>query len=240
MKRKFLVILFSFLFIFASGQNKKIYFTDPGELIFQFTQTNIEDNTAENGVRTSYFTNVPYYMNINCSNHFGFMPGISIKNIGIKTKNERIDSITYDRIKRRVFTSGLSMAVKCGFFDKGIWAFAGAGIDWAFHYRQKLFETSGRKNVIKNGEWMSNATPTYIPSLFFGIQTPLSFNIKATYYFNDFLNKNYKGSLGDFSKFTQSQLFTISFSVILKEMPDKYSSEIQLEQPSKREKTIEL
>ena len=42
--------------------NKKVYFTDPAELILQFSQINIQDNTARNGIRASYFTNVPYYM----------------------------------------------------------------------------------------------------------------------------------------------------------------------------------
>jgi len=243
----FISLLFTLSTVFGQEKQKRVYFTDPGELIFQFTQTNIEDNTAKNGVRTSYFTNVPYFMNINYNNHFGLMPGISIKNIGIKTKNEQIvrnnDTMTYDHIKRRVFTAGISFAAKFGWFDKGSWLYAGGGVDWAFHYRQKLYETSGNKKVTKEGEWLSNATPKLIPSAFVGIQTPISLNIKATYYFNDFLNKNYNGTLGDFSKITQSQLLTISLSIILKERIEAYNSanspDFQFEQ-RKKGKTIEL
>ncbi len=224
---------------FAQENDKRVYFTNPGEIILQFTQTNIKNNSAKNGVRASYFTNLPYYMNINYNNSFGLMPGICIKNIGIKTKNEQIDTITYDKIKRRVFTAGASLAAKYGNFKKCVWFYAGGGIDWAFHYRQKLYTTSGHKNITKSGEWMSEATPTFIPSVFVGIQTPISLNIKATYYFNDFLNQHYRGTLGDFSKITKSQLFTISFSLILKEFPDK-NSEGSITPPSRKEQTVEL
>ena len=162
----------------------------------------------------------------------------------IKTKNEQVvrnsDTITYDHIKRRVFTAGLSFAAKAGWFDKGSWFYAGGGIDWAFHFRQKLYETAGNKKVTKEGEWISDATPNLIPSAFVGIQTPISLNIKATYYFNDFLNQKYKGTFGDFSKITQSQLFTITFALILKEMKDSSALIEPLEQPSRKEKSIEL
>ena len=232
-----LILLVSTTFTFAQ---KKVYFTEPGELILQFTQTDIEGNTAKNGIRASYFTNWPCYMNINFGNHFGLMPGISLKNIGIKTKDEQIDTITYKTIKRRIFAAGASFAAKFGsFYDKGFWCYAGAGIDWAFHYRQKLYETS--KKVTKEGEWLSKATPSFIPSVFLGIQTPISLNIKATYYPNDFLSKDYNGPLGDFGSIAKSQLFTLSFSIILKEKFSANSSnDPELTPPSRKEKTIEL
>lgn len=231
----YIVLLFCAATTFAQ---KKVYFTEPGELILQFTQTDIENNTAKNAVRASYFTNLPYYININFSNNFGLITGFAIKNIGIKTKNEQIDTTTYDKIKRRVFTSGLSLAGKVGVFDKGFWMCAGAGIDWAFHYRQKLYLD---KKVSKEGEWFSNATPNFIPSVFVGIQTPISLNIKFTYYFNDFINNDYNGSLGDFSKFSQSRLATLSFSIILKELSENFKAKNQLDNPNKNEReAIEL
>lgn len=239
-----LILTLSVFLSFAQESDKKVYFTDPGELMFQFTRTNIEDNTAQNGVRTSYFTNIPYYMNINYNNHFGLMPGVSIKNIGIKTKKEQIatgtDTITYDKIKRRVFTAGLSIATKLGWFNKGKWFYAGGGIDWAFHYRQKFYENDGRQKVTKEGEWLSDATPKFIPSVFIGYQTPFLVNIKATYFFNDFINKSYNGAMGDFSKITQSQLFTLSFSIILKEDPSSSLSKHNITPSSKDKKIIDL
>lgn len=238
MTKHFFISFLLFFCTMTSFAQKKVYFTEPGELIFQFTQTDIQNNTAKNAVRTSYFTNVPYFMNINFNNHFGLMPGISIKNIGIKTKDEQIDTIKYKKIQRRVFTAGLSLAAKIGIFDKGFWCSAGAGIDWAFHYRQKLYLN---KKVSKEGEWFSNATPNFIPSVFVAFQTPFALNIKFTYYFNDFLNKDYNGSLGDFSKFTKSQLATLSFSIILKEMTQNTNGSSQLSKPNKNEReTVEL
>lgn len=220
--------------------NKKVYFTDPAELILQFSQINIQDNTARNGIRASYFTNVPYYMNINFNNNFGIMPGVSIKNIGIKTKDEIIDSVSYYKVTRRVFTAGISAAAKIGMFNKGLWLYGGGGVDWAFHYRQKLYEKTDKKHITKKGEWWSKATPNVIPSVFVGVQTPIGINVKATYYFNDFLNQNYKGTFGDFSKITQAQLFTITFALILKEMKDSSSLLDPIEEPLRKEKAIEL
>ncbi|MBO7124241.1 MAG: hypothetical protein J6V74_00160 [Bacteroidales bacterium] len=220
--------------------NKKVYFTDPAELILQFSQIDIQDNTARNGIRASYFTNIPYYMNINFNNNFGIMPGVSIKNIGIKTKDEIIDSVSYYKVIRRVFTAGISAAAKIGMFNKGLWLYGGGGVDWAFHYRQKFYEKTDKKHITKKGEWWSKATPNVIPSVFVGVQTPIGINVKATYYFNDFLNQKYKGTFGDFSKITQSQLFTITFALILKEMKDSSALIEPLEQPSRKEKSIEL
>lgn len=249
MKKFITIYLFLLIGILAFSQeetslntipNKKVYFTDPAELILQFPQINIQDNTARNGVRASYFTNIPYYMNINFNNNFGVMPGVSIKNIGIKTKDEVIDSVSYYKVIRRVFTAGISAAAKFGMFDKGLWFYGGGGVDWAFHYRQKLYEKTDKKHITKKGEWWSKATPNVIPSVFVGVQTPVGINVKATYYFNDFLNQKYKGTFGDFSKITQSQLFTITFALILKEMKDSSALIEPLEQPSRKEKSIEL
>lgn len=239
-----LIALFLTCTTVAQENPKKIYFTEPGELIFQFSQSTIENNTAKNGVRTSYFTNVPAYMHINFNNNIGLMPGISIRNIGIKTKDEQIftgmDTITYDIIKRRVFTGGVSCALKIGSFQRHLWAYAGGGMDWAFHYRQKLYESGHNKKVTKEGEWLSNATPTTIPSVFVGIQTPYGLNFKATYYFNDFLNQNYNGHFGDFSKISKSQLFTISVSLVIKDMKTSLSNDLHMETPSRKEKSVEL
>lgn len=221
-------IIIALLIVFVSSQafcQKKVYFTSPAELIFQFTKTAIDSNSVHNGVRTTYFTNLPYYMHINFNNNFGLMQGISIKNIGIKTKDEEIDSVSYDKVKRRVFAAGLCAALKFGFSNKGYWLYTGGGIDWAFHYRQKLYSLGKKEHVTKEGEWMSEATPTFIPSAFVGVQTPFSLNIRATYYFNDFLNSSYKGPLGDFTKFKESQLFTLTFSLVFKDKAAEDSGE---------------
>ena len=59
--------------------------------------------------------------------------------------------------------------------------------------------------------------------------------------FNDFINKDYKGTLGDFSKFAQSQLATLSFSIILKELPENFKEKNQLNNPNRNEReTVEL
>lgn len=238
MTKRIISYILLFLCVTSTFAQKKVYFTSPGELILQFTQTDIQGNSATNGVRASYFTNFPYYMNINFNNNFGLISGASIKNIGIKTKNEQIDTITYDKVKRRVFTVGLSFAAKTGVFDNGYWIYAGGGIDWAFHYRQKLYLD---KKVTKEGEWVSNATPNFIPSVFVGVQTPIGLTVKFTYYVNDFINRDYNGSFGDFSKFTQSQLATLSFSIVLKEKLEQYKTHEKIFEPNKKEReTIEL
>lgn len=240
------LVLTSAITALAQEKTKRVYFTDPGECILQIAQTSFSDgNSARDGLRATYFTNLPLYMHLDFGKTFGIVPGFSIKNIGIKTKDETItkDGITtqYEKIKRRVFAAGASLAVKCGSLKKEMWAYGGGGIDWAFHYRQKLYENGSSRKVSKSGEWTSDATPAFIPSVFFGIQTPYAINIKGTYYFNDFLNSNYNGALGNFSNITQSQLFTLTISLVFNTGNDsKSSNTTEVDNQSPKNKIFEL
>lgn len=241
-----LLILISTFAASAQEKTKRVYFTEPLECILQIAQTSFSDNNpARDGVRATCFTNFPYYMHLDFGKTFGIVPGIAIKNIGIKTKDEEItqnsETTQYKKIKRRVFAAGASLAIKCGSLKKEMWAYGGGGIDWAFHYRQKLYKNGSSRDVSKSGEWTSNATPTFIPSVFFGIQTPYSINIKGTYYFKDFLNPNYNGSLGNFSNITQSQLFTLTISLVFNTGNDsKSSNTTEVDNQSPKNKIFEL
>ncbi|MCQ2605519.1 MAG: hypothetical protein MJ204_03120 [Bacteroidales bacterium] len=225
MKKNLLTILFICCSIFSIGQNdKKIYFTNAPELTFQIPEMTIINNSADKGIRTTYLLNIPYTMHINCGKYFGFMPSLNIKNIGFKTKNEQIDSIEYAKVKRSLITTGASLAIKFGLLQKGLWGYIGGGIDLSLLYRQKKYEPSKNNKVIKESAWLSDATETWIPSLYVGIQLPEGLNIKFAYYYQDLLNKQYNGSLGDFTNITKSQLFTISASIVI---PDFKLSDIE-------------
>lgn len=220
----FIALLCCSLFSFGQTNTKKIYFTNAPELTFQLAQMEIANNDISNGLRVTYLLNLPYTVHLNCGKYFGFMPSFNIKNIGLKTKNEQIDTIEYAKIKRCMITTGASLAIKFGMLQKGLWAYTGAGIDIPLLYRQKKYEPSKNNRVIKESDWFCKATENYIPSAFAGIQLPKGLNLKATYYFQDLLNNTYNGSFGDYTKITKSELITISASIII---PDFKLSDIE-------------
>lgn len=226
MKKYIIYILLVCSSLLSVGQTttKKLYFTKSPELTFQFAQMEIANNTANNGMRVTYLLNVPYTAHINCSKYFGIMPSLHIKNIGFKTKNERIDSTEYAQVRRTLFTTGASLAIKVGMLEKGLWLYSGMGIDLPLLYRQKKYEPSKNNRVIKESDWFCDATETFIPSAFVGIQLPKGGNIKVAYYFQNMLNQEYNGSFGDFTNIKKSQLLTISVAVII---PDFKLSDIE-------------
>ena len=59
-----------------------------------------------------------------------------------------------------------------------------------FHFKQKTF-IDGAK--YKYSDWFSSRTPTFIPSVFAGIQFPGGLQVKVKYYLDDFLNHKFNG-----------------------------------------------
>jgi hypothetical protein len=109
-----------------------------------------------------------------------------------------------------------------GSFKDNFYLFAGGEYELAFVYKEKFwtgtFDRSGSKT--KEVTWFGNQTPTFIPSLFGGIQFPGGINVKFTYYMTDFLDNSYKlaqnnqeGSIfniSDLSRYESSQVFLFS------------------------------
>ncbi len=203
--------------------SKKIYTTCNNELSFQFANAEIQGNSDDitECCRVSYLLNIPYIIHINCTNYFGLMPSVHLKSLGLQTKNEIIDTVTFDKVKRCLYTAGASFALKFGLFKKHLWAYTGASMDWVYLYRQKKYEDNKNHRITKERAWFSKATEQFLPSFFAGMQFPEGINLKVTYYFKDLLNHNYNGSLGDFTKFNKSNLLTFSISLTIQDLYKK-------------------
>lgn len=224
-----LIISFNLCYITAFAQSKKIYSIKVPELSFQISNIEKANQNGEidsyNGLHASYLFNLPYTLHLDFNRYFGIMPNIHLRHIGLTTKDESIDSCSYDKVKRCVYTAGTSFGLKFGNLDKGRWIFGGIGIDWSILYRQKKYEDDKNHRMTKEHDWFSKATDTWIPSVFAGIQFKNGINLKGTYYYQNILNKSYNGSLGDFSTFKKSQIFDVSITIVI--LPQKLRTYIE-------------
>ena len=92
----------------------------------------------------------------------------------------------------------------------------------AFQFKEKYwtgsFDRSGSKT--KTTTWFANQTPTFLPSVFAGVQFPGGVNIRFKYYLENFLNSDYiistnsqEGSIfsvSDLSRYEESQIMYVS------------------------------
>jgi hypothetical protein len=117
---------------------------------------------------------------------------------------------------------GVPLAFKFGSFSKHYYFFGGGEFELALVFKEKYwtgsYDRDGSKT--KDVQWFANQTPTFLPSVFAGVQLPGGVNIKFKYYLTDFLNTDYKVSsnsqegssfnLSDLSRYQESQLFYVS------------------------------
>ena len=216
-----LIFILSVIFIdvqaqdsFENSPNKsestKSFYTLSGvELLFNYMPAEIENEAFQQGVRTTYFFNVFGNAHIDFSRFIGLKTGISVRNVGVKTNDEEIHDEKYRKVIRRAYMFGASGAIKIGNLQNFNFVYFGAACEIPFHYRQR--------NVQKNmklirSEWMPNVTERFIPSVFIGYQSPKYINIQARYYLSNFIKPSYNGVYGDFSSFSNTQIFQISLS----------------------------
>jgi hypothetical protein len=228
-----LLNFFVFISFFSIAQttedsgNKMVYTKYVSEFLFQFSETETISNKSQlNGVKTSILPNFGAYTHINFNNNIGIIPALSIRNVGMKTYNDSVNSVKYDLIKRRALLLGGSLALKLGSFSKHAFLYGGAEYEMSIHVRQKLYDDS-QHQAFKQGEWFSTATERFLPSAFIGFQFPNGYNIQAKYYLNNFLNHNYSGALGDFTNLKTSQVFYISVSFQFKESDPSLKEKIE-------------
>lgn len=207
--------------------NKMVYTKYVSEFLFQFSETETISNKSQlNGVKASILPNFGAYTHINFNNNIGIIPALSIRNVGMKTYNDSVNSVKYDLIKRRAILLGGSLALKLGSFSKHSFLYGGAEYEMSIHVRQKLYDDS-QHQVFKQGEWFSTATERFLPSAFIGFQFPNGYNIQAKYYLNNFLNHNYSGAFGDFTNLKTSQVISLSLSFQFKESDPSLKEKIE-------------
>jgi len=241
MKTKlFVLVIISLMLIKIPAMSQKTYTVTSGEIIFSqsqasFTQEFMDKyngaSLAANNVRFTCFFHFGQYVHYDFTNNIGMFSGLAIRNIGMitdETLPQQVASgeaeVPYENYKiiRRQYTLGVPLALKIGAFDKHLYFFGGGEYEMAFHFKEKYWtgtsDRSGSKT--KDTEWFSNQTPTFLPSVFGGIQFPYGLNLKFKYYLNDFLNSGFKGNgnamggatfdISDQSRYQESKMFYVS------------------------------
>jgi hypothetical protein len=227
-------------FLTFSAMAQHVYPVTSGEMIFSQSNTSFtqefmnqypDARLAADNVRFTVFFHLGQYVHMDLNNSLGFFTGLGVRNVGMitdeslpQTVSNTGASVPYSDFKiiRRQYMLGIPLALKLGSFKNHFYIFGGGEYEMAFHMKEKYwsntFDRSGSKT--KSKEWFSNQTPTFLPSLFAGIQFPRGFNIKFKYYLQDFLNHDYKISgnsnegttfnISDLTRYKQSQVFYFS------------------------------
>lgn len=241
MKTKLPLILLLFGLIDLPMMGQHVYPVTSGEIIFSqsqatFTQAFLTQypgaSLASNNVRFTAFLHIGQYIHCDFTNNIGFFSGLAIRNVGMitdETLPQTVSatdgaSVPYAKynVIRRQYMLGVPLAIKLGSFKDHVFFFAGGEYEVAFHLKEKYwtdsFDRSGPKT--KRTEWFSSQTPTFLPSVFAGIQFPGGVNLKFKYYLTDFLNTDYKisgnsvdgnpFSISDLTRYESSQVFYFS------------------------------
>ncbi len=221
------------------------YQTSGGEIIFSWGDLKYTEafmNKYPNAeiistpVRFTVFLHLQEFWHIDLNNNIGFMTGVGLRNIGqisneILPENYTSDnsSVNYFEAKviRRTYSVGVPLAFKVGSFKDDMYVYAGGEIEWAFHMKEKWWESSNRSGTkTKHSAWWPQQITAFQPSAFVGIQVPGGVNIKFKYYINNFLNQSYDNYantastksqvVSDLTKYEESQLFYFSICFNLK------------------------
>jgi hypothetical protein len=242
MKSKFICIIIYIIGLINIPLNaQKVYPVTSGEIIFSqskatFTQAFLTQypgaSLANNNVRFTAFFHLGQYIHCDFTNNIGFFSGLAIRNVGMITDENLPQTVSINdgasvpyskyNIVRRQYMLGIPLALKLGSFKDHVYFYGGGEYEVAFHLKEKYwtdsYDRSGPKT--KSMEWFSSQTPTFIPSVFAGVQLPRGINLKFKYYLTDFLNTDYKVSsnsqdgssfsISDLTRYESSQVFYFS------------------------------
>jgi hypothetical protein len=186
---------------------------------------------VNNNVRFTAFFHLGEYIHCDFNNNIGLFSGLAVRNVGIitdeklpqtvSTTGEDVLYMSYNIIRRQ-YMLGVPVALKIGSFKDHVYFFGGGEYEMAFHFKEKYWTDSYDRSGVKSKstEWFSNATPTFLPSVFAGVQFSGGVNLKFKYYLTDFLNTSHKvgnntqnGStynLSDLSRYESSQIIYFS------------------------------
>ncbi len=227
MKRYILLLLLILTYATMEAQQKRIYHSGGGEIIFSGAQMNYDGTKVSSNPRFTLFFHTQQNLNFDLTNNLGLYSGFAIRNIGL-IMEDLYQNVGYDvdnsdpdfnkntKIKHRSYSLGFPLAVKIGSFDKNFFFYAGGEYEWMFHYKQKKF-IDGAK--YKFTQWTSDRVNPWIPSFFAGLQFPGGLNLKFKYYLENFLNQEFTGTdFGepvDYSLFESSNIWYISLSIVI-------------------------
>jgi hypothetical protein len=195
MKKNTLLILLSICSInlFAqdaatSGSTKTAYFASASEIIFSWGdvtaaavpgQTQIDPKAI---LRFSPVFNIEEQFHYDFAKSVGLYTGLSLRNVGFI--NELNDTV---KMKQRVYTLGVPLALKLGQVNGGNYLTVGAEAEFAIAYKQKVFVNDEKNKTV---EWFSDRTNIFLPSAFVELKSQSGVYLKFKYYLTDFLTEN--------------------------------------------------
>jgi len=198
-----------------NSKAQSTYGTSGIEMIFGVSDISFNDITQNSALRWTVFLNGQSYYHLDLNNNIGFYSGVAVRNVGFITKDETIEDVNYETVKRRSYTLGIPLAIKLGSFDNDMFIYGGAEYEWLFVYKEKHF-LDGDK-IHKDVDWFSNRTNSLIPSVFAGIALPSGLNVTFKYYLKDFMNTSYVDSFGNRPYDNMvSQVYYISVSKVFR------------------------
>jgi hypothetical protein len=166
-------------FELKAQEKKRIYVTTGGEWIFSFG-----GNEQSNILRFSPVFNIQSFIHNDKTDRFGFMYGISMRNVGFIYDEPG----TNVRKKFRTYNLGIPIAIKLGDLNKRF-IYAGYEIEFPFNYKEKTFVNEKKEE--KFNVWFSDRTDPVAHSFFVGLQFHSGLNLKFKYYINNFHNQDF-------------------------------------------------
>lgn len=189
--KNLLVILIVFTTLGTKAQDqKKLYATYGGEMIFSFASIDNNGKTGGNIMRWTPEINIQVFGNYDINKNLGLIFGGAIRNVGFIYQYPGTDSLGNTVKKKfRNYCLGIPVGFKVGNMDK-FFFFGGYEIEFPFHYKEKTFLNDAKQDA-KITTWFTSRTPAVYNTLFAGVQFPFGISLKFKYYLNEFLNENY-------------------------------------------------
>jgi hypothetical protein len=133
-------------------------------------------------VRFTCFFHLQEQFHYNFNESIGLYTGAGIRNVGMI--NDLNDSI---KVKQRVYSLGVPIALKLGALPDKFNIALGAELELFFHYKQKVFYDDEK---FKKTEWFSDKVNIVNPSVFIDIHSGRGAYVRFKYYLLDFLVEN--------------------------------------------------
>lgn len=207
MMRPLILLSLAFCLSLTPLAAQKTYTVSGGELIFSSGSFRSDNGNLTPILRFTLFPHLSYLWNADFTDHIGVFTGLSLRNIGMITRE---NSFVYDnkiytnvKTKRRSLALGIPFALKLGSFPRHSFLYAGGQYEWMFHYKEKHFIDDKK---IKSSSWFSNKVNPFIPSVFAGIQLPKGINLRFTWMLDDFINTS------EVPGITRSSIYYLSLS----------------------------
>jgi hypothetical protein len=189
--------------------SKNWYRMSTSETILSFGSVENNGKDLSNVVRFTPAVNFGVQLHKDFSEKVGFYTGLSLRNIGMI--NDVNDSV---RVKQRVYTLGIPVALKFGDMNGNLGAI-GFDNEFAINYKQKVFVNDEKS---KSNIWFSDRTKIYLPSVFAEFRSKKGNYIRFKYYLTDFLETdNQKLNVAGVSYApTRSTMFYVSTGLMLR------------------------